>query len=169
VEDCRVSRRGFATRLAVSLPLLGMGRVTALAAIVAPDGISHSEEAIHNEVAFTANRQRVYEAIMDDKKFSALTGLPATISRDVGGAFSAFGGQIAGRNVELVPNERIVQAWRAEDWEHGTYSIARFALKERGGGTTLVFDHTGFPKGLGEHLASGWKEHYWAGLSKYLA
>ena len=27
----------------------------------------------------------------------------------------------------------------------------------------------GFPKGLGEHLASGWKEHYWDTLEKYLA
>jgi hypothetical protein len=33
----------------------------------------------------------------------------------------------------------------------------------------IVFDHTGFPQGLGEHLASGWKAHYWAPLEKLLA
>ena len=48
------------------------------------------------------------------------------------------------------------------------YSIARFKLKEQGAKTTILFDHTGFPKGLGEHLASGWHQNYWEPLRKYL-
>jgi activator of HSP90 ATPase len=168
MEGQSVTRRSFAVRLGAALPMLGMRRLAGIAAVVAPDGISRTEEAIHNEVTFAASRQRVYHAITDEKQFSVLTGLPATISHDVGGAYSAFGGQITGRNVELLPSERIVLAWRAEDWDHGTYSIARFVLKAHGSGTTLVFDHTGFPKGQADHLASGWKEHYWANLSKYL-
>jgi len=34
---------------------------------------------------------------------------PAKISRAVGGPFSVFGGKIEGRNIELVPDKRIVQ------------------------------------------------------------
>jgi hypothetical protein len=30
-------------------------------------------------------------------------------------------------------------------------------------------DHTGFPKGEAEVLASGWKAHYWEPLEKLLA
>lgn len=170
MEGHSVTRRNFTGRLAAAIPILGAGRLRAMAAIAAPDeGISRTEEAIHNEVAFAASRQRVYDAIMDAKQFSALTSIPAMISPDVGGAFSAFGGRITGRHVELVPNERIVQAWRSESWERGVYSIARFVLREQGAGTTLVFDHAGFPKGQAESLASGWKDHYWAALLKYLA
>ncbi len=64
---------------------------------------------------------------------------PAEISREVGGAFSLFGGYIMGRHVE------------------------------QGAGSKIVFDHTGFPKGEAEVLASGWKAHYWEPLAKLLA
>jgi activator of HSP90 ATPase len=69
------------------------------------------------------------------------------MSREVGGAFSIFRGHILGRHIELVPNERIVQAWRVANWNPGVYSIAKFELVEQGSGTKIVFDHTGFPSG----------------------
>jgi activator of HSP90 ATPase len=143
--------------------------------------ISHTAESIHQETVFKASRQRVYEALIDAKQFDKVIELSgvlksmhlgdkrAQISREVGGAFALFGGYITGRHIELVPNERIVQAWRPGDWHPGIYSIARFELVEQSSGAKLVFDHTGFPKGLAESLASGWKEHYWEPLQKLLA
>jgi len=126
--------------------------------------------AIHFELDFGASPQRLYEALLDAKQFAAFSGgRAATIDRAVGGAFMLFGGPIAGRNVELVPNHRIVQAWRAVDWPAGVYSIARFELQESGSGTRLVFDHTGFPSEKAEHLESGWQENYWTPLQRYLA
>jgi len=80
-----------------------------------------------------------------------------------------FGGIILGRHIELVPYERIVQAWREKDWLAGEYSIVKFQLAEQGAQTKLVLDHTGFPKGAAEHLAPGWWSHYWEPLRKYLA
>src|SRR5271154_1430087 len=130
----------------------------------AEDEISHTAEAIHQEPVFKASRKRVYEALTDAKQFDKVIQLsgvmqsmhlgdkPAEISREVGGAFSLFGGYITGRHVELLPNERIVQAWRAGGWPSGIYSIARFELVEQGSGTKIVFDHTGFPKGEAESL-----------------
>src|SRR5262249_4339160 len=97
------------------------------------------------------------------------TAPPAEISKDVGGSFSCFAGHILGRHIELVPGERNVQAWRAATWEAGVYSIARFELKEQGSETRIEFDHTGFPKGQGASLASGWKTNYWEPLQKYFA
>ena len=138
--------------------------------------ISHTAESIHQEVVFQATRKRVYEALTDAKQFTKVTSFspvmkaaPAEIGRDVGGAFTCFDGHIVGRHVELVPNERIVQAWRVVTWDPGVYSIAKFELKEQSSETRLVFDHTGFPNGKAEHLAAGWKENYWEPLRKYLA
>ncbi|MGA9543993.1 MAG: SRPBCC domain-containing protein [Candidatus Sulfotelmatobacter sp.] len=143
--------------------------------------ISHTEESIHQETDFKANRQRIYQALTDTKQFDKVIQLsgamqsmrlgstPTAISREVGGAFTLFGGHITGRHVELVPNQRIVQAWRAGNWPPGIYSIAKFELVEQGSGTRIVFDHTGFPKGDAETLASGWKAHYWEPLAKFLA
>jgi activator of HSP90 ATPase len=168
------TRRDFSIRLASLFPVLGIAGTAALVpgAITAEEAhegeISRTAESIHQEPVFKASRKRVYEAIMDEKQFSKTTGLPAEISRETGGAFSCFQGQIRGRNVELVPNERIVQAWRSEGWPAGIYSIVKFALVEQGSGTKIVFDHTGFPVGQAEHLLDGWKGHYWEPLEKYL-
>ncbi len=123
--------------------------------------------SIHQEVDFKASPQRIYEALLDAKQFSAFSGLPAEIRREAGGDFSCFGGHIVGRNVELVPNQRIVQAWRVVTWPKGAYSIVKFEFKAQGSGTRLIMDHVGFPEGLRDHLASGWNEHYWERLQKY--
>jgi activator of HSP90 ATPase len=143
--------------------------------------ISHSAESIHQEPEFKASRKRVYEALTETRQFdkvieisgakkvTALGTKPTQISGEIGGPFVLFGGHIIGRQIELVPNQRIVQAWRVADWEPGVYSIARFELTEEGAGTRIRFDHTGFPKGLAQHLADGWKGHYWHPLEKFLA
>lgn len=147
----------------------------------ADEEISHTAESIHQEVVFKASRKRLYDALTDAKQFEKVIQLsgvmqamhlgdkPAEISREVGGAFTLFGGYITGRHLELVTGERIVQAWRTGGWPPGVYSIAKFELVEHGSGTRIVFDHTGFPKGEAETLASGWKAHYWEPLAKLLA
>ncbi|MEO8165323.1 MAG: hypothetical protein ABI619_07985 [Betaproteobacteria bacterium] len=55
---------------------------------------------IRQEVIFQASPQRVYEAIIDSKKFSDLTGAPAKIGLDAGATFSCFGGMITGCHIE---------------------------------------------------------------------
>jgi activator of HSP90 ATPase len=124
---------------------------------------------IHQEVMFEASPRRIYDALTDATQFSALTGgAPAQIQAEAGGAFSCFGGMIIGRQIELVPNQCIVQAWRAKPWDSGIYSIARFELREEGEATRVIFDHTGFPPEQQEHLATGWHANYWEPLRKYL-
>lgn len=121
---------------------------------------------IHQEIKLSAAPSRVYRSLVDSSAFAELTGAPASGDAAEGAAFSAFGGHITGRHVELVPNQRIVQAWRAKAWPEGLYSIARFELHADGQGTKLVFDHDGFPEEMKEHLASGWQANYWEKLAK---
>ena len=123
---------------------------------------------IHFDIDYKTAPERIYHVLLDAKQFKACSGLPAEIDPKPGGWFKLFDGQIEGRNVELVPNQRIVQAWRPASWPAGIYSIARFELVPRGAGTRIVFDHVGFPEDQQEHLASGWTEHYWEPLHKYL-
>jgi len=52
------------------------------------------------------------------------------------------------------------------DWNAGEYSIAKFELVEQGAQTKLVLEHKGFPKGLAEHLAEGWRINYWSRSEK---
>src|SRR5580658_6555317 len=123
---------------------------------------------IHFDVDYKTTPDRIYHALLDAKQFKAFSGLPAEIDPKVGGWFKLFDGQIEGRNAELIRNQRIVQAWRPSAWPGGIYSIAKFELVPRGATTRIVFDHAGFAESLQEHLASGWTEHYWEPLHKYL-
>ena len=125
--------------------------------------------SLHQEVTFNASAQRIYEILLSSKEFGAFTGLPAEISSEPGRTFSMFGGRIVGRNIELVPNLRIVQAWREDNWDPGVYSLVKFELKEQGPKTTVVLEHTGFGEGHFGHLNPGWKARYWDPLEKYLA
>lgn len=133
----------------------------------APAAAAANPIVIHQEIDFVASPQQIYEALLDDKQFSAFSARTAKIDRDVGGAFSLFNGHIIGRNLELVPNQRIVQAWRVLTWPEGAYSIVRFEFATKGSGTHLIFDHSGFPNGLHDHLAEGWESNYWTLLKKY--
>jgi activator of HSP90 ATPase len=183
-----VTRRNFTVRLASLLPALGAAG-TALASVAIPraqksagtDEITHTNEAIHQEVIFKASRKRVYEALTDAKLFDKVIqlsaavksgmvppGKPAEISREPGGAFALFGGYISGRQLVLVPEKLIVQAWRAGSWDPDSYSIAKFALSDQDANTKLIFDHSGFPNGEGPHLAEGWHVNYWEPLAKAL-
>jgi uncharacterized protein YndB with AHSA1/START domain len=179
-----LNRRDFSRSFAAFFSVLGIAEaasgLTSLqtASTAGSEEVSHICEAIHQEVIFKAARKRVYEALTEAKQFNEVVKLsaagmslgskPTEISREAGGAFSLFGGHIAGRHIELVPGERLVQAWRVVNWDPGTYSIAKFTLTDQGPGTKLVFDHTGFPAGQGQHLAEGWHANYWEPLGKYL-
>jgi len=124
---------------------------------------------LHQEIPFGASPQRIYEVLLDAKQFAAFTGMAAEIDPAAGGAFSMFGGLIVGRNVELIPGLRVVQAWRPTHWDAGVYSMVKFELKPRNSGTLVVLDHSGFPQGEYDHLYPGWKLRYWDPLRKFLA
>jgi len=126
--------------------------------------------SIHHEVVLPAAPERIYEALTDSARFTAVTGgRTAEIGAGEGATFSLFGGAIHGRIVELVPGQRIVQAWRPRPWPDGHYSLVRFTLRKEGNGTRVVLDHTGYPDDQHDHLFAGWPANYFEPLARYLA
>jgi activator of HSP90 ATPase len=122
---------------------------------------------IHQEVTLQAPPERVYAVLTDGTLFAQATGgRPADIGSGEGAAFHLFGGMIHGRHVELVPGERVVQAWRVKLWPQGQYSLVRFTLAPDGAGTKLVLDHSGYPEGEHDHLSAGWRANYFEPLAK---
>jgi activator of HSP90 ATPase len=130
---------------------------------------------IHQSTYIKVDPAQVYQMLLSSAEFSActkksfdmFTASSAKIDPVVGGAFSLFDGHITGRILELLPDQRIVEAWRVVDWPAGVYSVARFDLSAEGSGTRVIFEHIGFPEGLKEHLSIGWQQHYWDAMMKY--
>ena len=125
--------------------------------------------SLHQQIALHATAAQIYDALLDAKQFALFTSAPATIDSRPGGSFSLFGGLVVGRNVETIPGQRIVQAWRPTHWDPGIYSIVKFELKPDGLSSTVLLDHTGFPEGDYDHLDDGWHSHYWEPLRKFFA
>jgi activator of HSP90 ATPase len=124
-------------------------------------------KTIKQSVTFKVGAHAVYELLMDSKKHSILAGDEARISRKVGGKFN-IGGYIEGVNLELVPDEKIVQSWRYEDWPKGHYSKATFSMKEREGKTRMTFMQSGVPEEFYEDIKQGWIDYYWTPMKEIL-
>ncbi|WP_372785307.1 SRPBCC domain-containing protein [Phenylobacterium sp.] len=154
------------------LSVLGFTPATAQDAKTSP-GLSFDGSVIHQEAHIPASPQRIYETLLSTNDFDKvvkmgaayrsgrLGAVPTKISTAVGGEFTLFGGFVVGRNMELVPNVRIVQAWRENEWTPGVYSIVRIQLTPEVGGTKILFDQAGFQADAGPHLTVGWQENYW--------
>lgn len=125
--------------------------------------------SIRQNVIIKATPGAVYRALIESKRHAAFTGARAVLSGKVGGAFTCYDGYITGRNLDLVPGKRIVQAWRAKGWPAGVYSVASFVLSGKAGGRTkLSFTHVGVPRASVKSITGGWRTYYWKPLKAYL-
>jgi activator of HSP90 ATPase len=125
---------------------------------------------IEQKVFFKATPQEIYDALLDPKKHADFTGSPATTSAKKGAKFTAWGGYIIGKNLELVKGKRIVQEWKTTEWPDG-YPVSRLelTLTTRNGGTELEMLHLKVPAEQLADYSSGWKTSYWDPLKEYLA
>ena len=122
---------------------------------------------IRQTVTFKTDAHEVFELLMDAKKHSELAGGEAKISRRAGGKFN-IGGYIEGVTLELIPDEKIVQSWRYEDWPKGHFSKATFSFKEAGGKTKMTFAQAGVPAQFYDDIKQGWIDYYWTPMKKIL-
>lgn len=81
--------------------------------------------SIHQEAVITASRDQIYRFLTDGEVFAAVTGQPARLGDREGEPFTLFSGRVEGRQIELVPGERVVQAWRfgsahPDEWAPGS-------------------------------------------------
>jgi activator of HSP90 ATPase len=125
--------------------------------------------SIHQQASIAANPADVYAVLADADALSTLSGMRGQVARSEGDAFSAFDGHVVGRHIELVPNERIVQAWRFPQWEPGTYSIVRFTMVPDNGGTRLILDQDGEPDDWHDHIQANWPTFYFNPLSRHFS
>jgi activator of HSP90 ATPase len=125
---------------------------------------------IHLETAIPAAApEQVYELLTNGAKFGDVTGQPGKGGGAPGAYFSLFNEWLEGRQIELVPGERIAQAWRFTNWEPGVYSIVRFTLTTDGEGTKLTVDQDGVPDDVHEHVRTNWRAFYFEPFIKHFA
>jgi uncharacterized protein YndB with AHSA1/START domain len=117
-----------------------------------------------------ASAQEIYDAWLDSLTHSEMTRGEASMSDEVDAEVSAWDRYITGRNLELVPSERIVQSWRTTQFtdEHED-SIITVTLQEVEGGTLLTLVHSNVPDEQTSYEQGGWQEHYFEPMKEYFA
>jgi activator of HSP90 ATPase len=124
---------------------------------------------IQQQVSLPAGTKAVYEHWVTARLHRAFTGSRAVISQRIGGKFSVYDGYATGFHLFLKPGQRIVQAWRADDWSEGDHSVIDLHLHPMAGGRTLLtFEQTGVPDTHAEAIQQGWTDFYWTPLEAFL-
>ena len=115
-----------------------------------------------------ATPQEIYDAWLDSLAHSEMTGGEASMSGEIGAEISAWGDYIKGRNLELVPSERIVQSWRTQEFsdEHED-SIITVMLEETDDGTLLTLVHSNVPDEQRTYEEGGWQSNYFEPMKVY--
>jgi len=127
-------------------------------------------KAIQQSVRFPVSPKRLYETYLDSKKHSASTGGNARVSRKVGGQFRAWNGQLTGRNLLVVPNRMIVQAWRSVNFKAtDPDSILILVFSKASGGARIDLVHANVPRQDHAGVTKGWYKYYWEPWKKYFA
>lgn len=126
-------------------------------------------KTLKQTISIKVSPHEVYEALMDSKKHSKFTGDKASISRAIGGKFSVFSGYADGVNLELIPDKKIAQSWRASDWkDRKHFSRVSFVFTETKTGTKINFTHAGVPDEAYKDIKQGWIDYYWKPMKEML-
>jgi len=115
---------------------------------------------IHHEAVLAATPQQVYEVLTTGAAFAKATGdRPATIGAGEGATFELFGGPIHGRQIELVPGERLRYSDRFEDPNLPGEMITTVAIKPVSCGVDLNVVQEGVPEMIpAEMCYLGWQD-----------
>jgi len=125
------------------------------------------KESIELRQVFKVKPFEIYDAWLDSIQHSKMTGGLAKCSNKIGGTFTAWDGYIQGVNIDLKPNEEIIQTWRTSEFdENDEDSKLVIRLKELENGTELALLHSNIPEGQTQY-SLGWLEHYFTPMENY--
>jgi activator of HSP90 ATPase len=123
------------------------------------DGQKYESITLQDE--FRCAPDALFRAIVTEDQVKAYTQSDCKIDAKVGGEFSLFGGNVVGVFQELVPHEKIKQAWRFKHWPDGHFSTVTMTIESSSGVTKLKLAQSGIPSKDVETTKNGWRSHQW--------
>jgi activator of HSP90 ATPase len=117
-----------------------------------------------------AEPAKIYDMYLDRRLHTAFTGAPAIVAPREGAKFSAFGGTLTGKILQLVPKRLIVQSWRSPAWKDSDIdSTLVLSLRPiRGKQTLIELTHLNVSEQDFAGVSQGWELYYWAPWREYL-
>ena len=110
--------------------------------------------------------EKVWKALVNASEIDEWGGGPCEMDSEVGTEFELWGGDIHGRNLEVVENEKLVQEWFGGDWNEP--STVTIAITPERDGTSVTLRQENIPDSELENIVSSWKENYFGPIKEYL-
>ena len=107
----------------------------------------------------------VYAALTNPFTIELWSGYPAVMSAEPGSEFSLWEGDITGKNLEFVPDNKVVQEWYFG--EQSERSIATISIQPFRQDSQVTVEHTNIPDDDFEEIAEGWREYYIGAIIRF--
>lgn len=113
-----------------------------------------------------ASVQDVYNAIVNPAMIELWTGDDAIMDDQQGTEFSLYEGTISGKNIEIIPQEKIVQQWYFGEQEEASIVTLKFHVDKKY--TSVEVVHTNIPDDAFENITEGWSFAYFEPIKELL-
>ncbi|ASB48497.1 SRPBCC domain-containing protein [Alkalitalea saponilacus] len=117
-------------------------------------------------VKIKAEQEDVFAAFTNPFTIELWSGYPAVMPSEAGQEFSMWEGDIQGRLLELVPENKIVQEWYFGDQTEP--SVATIKLFPSGSKVQVDVIHINIPAEAFEDIAQGWEEYILGAIKEFL-
>lgn len=105
-----------------------------------------------------ASVEKVWDALVNPKTIARWGAGPAKMSPDKGFEFSLWGGDVFGKNKEVIENKKLAQEWFGGNWDKP--SLVVFDLKTKNNKTEVILTQKDIPDDEFKDIKEGWKEYY---------
>ena len=121
---------------------------------------------IRQKYTINAPIEKVWEAIVTPEIINKWGAGPAKMDGKPGSEFTLWGGDIWGKNLEVVKGKKLIQEWFGGNWDKP--SKLTIILSEDSSSTLVDLIHEGVPKDEEADFADGWKTYYFGEIKKLL-
>lgn len=105
----------------------------------------------------------VYSALTNPFTIELWSGYPSVMSTESGTEFSLWEGDITGRNIEFVPDRKIVQEWYFGEQQEK--SVVTVNIRPERDYSLVTVEHTNIPDDDFENISEGWNEYYMGAIN----
>lgn len=123
-------------------------------------------KAIKKVYKISAPADQVWKALVDHEVINKWGGGPSKMDSKVDFEFSLWGGDIYGKNIEVIAQKKLVQEWFGGDWPKP--SIVTFDLKSEENGTILELEQIDVPQEDVDDIDQGWDDYYLGPMKEML-
>ena len=113
----------------------------------------------------SAEPSDVYAALTNPYTIELWSGYSAVMSEEEGSEFSLWEGDITGRNIQFIPNHKVVQEWFFGDQTEK--SLVTIIIEPDRENSKVTVEHTNIPDEDFADIAEGWREYYFGAINNF--